>query len=70
MKQLIISAIEIQTDPRIIINEMSDKEFLDWLEIVPKHLDKKVVWQNLLELLIEHEMYEKCALVRYKLKEF
>lgn len=69
MKKLIFLAIEIQTDPTILLDEMSDKEFLDWLEIVPDYLDKKIVWKNLLKLLIDYEMYEKCALVRDKLKE-
>ena len=62
-------ALEIHLDPTIIIGDMQLDDFEDWLNINHTQFDNKIIWENLLRILVNHEMYEHCAIVNKKLKE-
>jgi hypothetical protein len=60
-------AKEIHTNPHIIIDDMSMDEFAEWLKINDTKYCDTVVLENLINLLIEYEMYEHCELVKQRL---
>jgi protein-arginine kinase activator protein McsA len=59
---------DIQTNPHIIIDGMSMEEFSEWIKINDTQYSSIVILENLLELLLEYEMYEHCAVVNNEIK--
>ena len=57
VEQINNEAAKLQTDPRLLLSDMSMSEFRQWLKINSTQLSQEVVFDNLADVLLEYEMY-------------
>jgi len=57
VEQINNKAAKLQTDPRLLLSDMSMSEFRQWLKINNTQFSQEVVLDNLADVLLEYEMY-------------
>ena len=51
-------------DVSLFVGSLSEEEFLEWIRVDVEGIDRLEALENLLELLTEAEMYERCVVVQ------